>query len=228
MTDETLGTILTEAQIIDVQKIIQKPQELSLTDDGQIEASTAPALIKAVSAYRKMGIVPKQFETDAQAAGAILYAKQLGLNPLQAWGEIACVHGKFTVYGSLFRAIARRASNFGQDEVFFLDEKQERICADKKNLTAPVWACVVRTKTKDSEIWNEHFFSVDEAKTAGIMRPGSAWTKYLKDMLLAKAFARAYRSAYPDALNGVLCYEDIRTDWGEEKDITPKVDLNNL
>lgn len=223
------GTQLSEAEVIEVQKELQKQtNELMIGSDGEIEASTASQLIRSVQAYRKMGIVPKQFETDAQAAGAILFAKQLGLNPLQAWGEIACVHGKYTVYGSLFRALARRAHNFGQDEVFFLDENQEKICAENKNLKNPVWACVVRTKTKDSDFYNEHFFTTDEAKTAGILRPGSAWGKYLKDMLLAKAFARSYRQAYPDALNGVLCYEDLKSDWGEEKDVTNKVDLNTL
>lgn len=231
MSEESLGQI-SAAEIIEIEKEIStikvQPNEMIISSEGELQANTDVALVKAVQRYRKMGLVPKQFESDAQAAGAILFAKQLGLNPLQAWGEIACVHGKYTVFGSLFRAIARRSENFGEDEVFFLDKDQKKICFENINLNSEVWACVVRTKVKNSSVWNEHFFTVDEARTAGIIRPGSAWVKYLKDMLLAKAFARSYRQSYPEALNGVLCYEDMKSDWGEDKDVTPKVDLNKL
>ena len=173
MSEESLGTI-TEAEIIEIEKEIStikvQSNEMIISSEGELQANTDVALVKAVQRYRKMGLVPKQFESDAQAAGAILFAKQLGLNPLQVWGEIACIHGIYSVYGTLHKALARRSPNFGEDEFFLLNEQQDRICADNKNLNNIAWAAVLRIKKLNGTIWNEYHFTMEDAKTAGIIR----------------------------------------------------------
>lgn len=225
MTDY-VGTSLSESEIVEVQKELQKhSNELAIADDGQIKADTINELAMSVRAYRKAGIIPKHLETDAQAIGAILFCKQLGVPPLSGIGQVACIHGKFAAYGSLFTALAQKDPDFGYDEVFYLDEKQDKICAENKNLNNPAWACVVRTQKKGSPFINEFSFNMDEAQQAGIVR--NVWKTYPKSMLFWKTIARAYRATYPAALNGLLLFEDLKTDW-EEKDVTKKVNLNEL
>lgn len=220
------GTTLSESEIIEVQKELQKQtNELMISDDGQIQAETINQLAMSVKAYRKAGIIPKHLETDAQAIGAILFCKQLGVPPLSGIGQVACIHGKFAAFGSLFTALAQKDPDFGFDEIFFVDEKQDKICVENKNLNAPAWACIVRTQKKGSPFINEFVFSMDDAKDAGIVR--NVWQKYPKDMLRWKTLARAYRSTYPAALSGLMMAEDLKTDW-EEKDVSNKVDLNTL
>lgn len=220
------GTQLSEAEVIEVQKELQKQSnELAINDDGQIKAETINELAMSVKAYRKAGIIPKHLETDAQAIGAILFCKQLGVPPLSGIGQVACIHGKFAAFGSLFTALAQKDPDFGYDEVFYLDENQDKICAANKNLDKPAWACVVRTQKKGSPFVNEFSFSMKEAQEAGIVR--NVWKSYPKSMLFWKTIARAYRATYPAALNGLLLAEDLKTDW-EEKDVTNKVDLNTL
>lgn len=229
MSEESLGTQLTETEIVEIQSELKKyTNELQISDDGQIEASTINQLAVSVKAYRKAGIIPKHLETDAMAIGAILFCKQLGIPPLIGIGQVACIHGKFAAFGSLFTSLAQRDPNFGDDEIFYLDESQERISAENKNLNKPAWACVVRTQKNGSQFINEFFFSMDDAKEAGIIR--NVWTKYPKDMLRWKALSRAYRSTYPAALNGLMMAEDLKTDWESEvKEISEKkVDLNSL
>ncbi len=208
-------------------KDVQEKQEilaLELNDTGEILAKTDVEMMTAIQRYIKLNLVPKQFKTPYEAMGALLYCKQLGL-PATAWSKVAHIHGTYTVFGSLFVAIAKRSPQFGEDRVYFIDDKQEKICLENKNLKNPVWACVVQTKKKDSKIWNEHFFTVDEAKAAGIFR--NVWTSYTKDMLYYKAVARSYKFNYADALHGVEMSEDSHT--YEIRDIQPekvKVDLN--
>ena len=213
-----------ETEIVEIQKEIQK-NELQIGSSGEIEASTISQLANSVAAYRKAGLIPKHLETNAQAIGAILFCKQIGVPPLVGLGQVACIHGKFAAYGSLFTSLAQRDPDFGFDEIFYLDEKQDRICVQNKNLNEPAWACVVRTQKKGSPFINEFVFTMDDAKDAGIIR--NVWKTYPKDMLRWKALARAYRSTYPAALNGIMMAEDLKTDWNP-KDVSPKVDLNLL
>lgn len=212
-----------ENEVVELQKEIRN--ELQIGSSGEIEAATISQLASSVAAYRKAGLIPKHLETNAQAVGAILFCKQIGVPSLVGLGQVACIHGKFAAYGSLFTSLAQRDPDFGFDEIFYLDEKQERICVQNKNLNEPAWACIVRTQKKGSPFINEFVFTMDDAKEAGIIR--NVWKTYPKDMLRWKALARAYRSTYPAALNGIMMAEDLRTDWNP-KDVSPKVDLNTL
>lgn len=206
-------------------EVVEVKNELQIGMDGELQAETLTQLASSVVAYRKAGLIPKHLETNAQAVGAILFCKQIGVSPLVGIGQVACIHGKFAAYGSLFTSLAQRDPDFGYDEIFYISEKQERICVENKNLHESAWACVVRTNKKGSPFINEFVFSMDDAKEAGIIR--NVWKTYPKDMLRWKALARAYRSTYPAALNGILMAEDLKTDW-EPKDVSPKVDLNKL
>lgn len=225
---EEITPTLSESEIIEIKKELSKSSnELQISQDGQIEAQNINQLASAVKAYRAAGLIPKHLATDGAAVGAILYCKQFGIPPLSGMGQVAHIHGKFCAYGSLFTALAQRDPDFGFDEIFYLDEHQEKMCAANKNLDKPAWACVVRTQKKGSPFINEFVFTMDEAKKAGIVR--NVWSTYPKDMLRWKALARAYRSTYPAALNGVMMAEDLRDDWeSESKDVTAKVNLNEL
>lgn len=228
LTPEEVTQIEAEAVALEkeISSVKTISNEMIISNIGEIEAHTDVALVRAVQRYRKMGLVPKQFESDAQAAGAILYAKQLGLNPLQVWGEIACIHGIYSVYGTLHKALARRSPNFGEDEFFLLNENQDRICSDNKNLKDPAWAAILKIKKLYGTVWNEYHFTMDDAKTAGIIR--NVWKTYPKDMLRHKVFARGYNTEYSDALKGVQCFEDLKTNWDTEKEVTEKIDLNSI
>jgi hypothetical protein len=225
MSEESLGT-LTEQEIIEVQKELTKTtNELTLSENGEVEAQNIAQLSTAVAAYRKAGLIPKHLDTNAMAIGAIMFCKQIGVPPLIGIGQVACIHGKFSAYGSLFTALAQKDPDFGFDEIFYLDENQEVICAKNKNLNNPSWACIVRTQKKGSPFINEFSFTMNEAKEAGIIR--NVWKTYPRSMLFWKAMARAYRATYPAALNGIMMAEDLKTDW-EPKEVTESVNLNSL
>jgi hypothetical protein len=226
MSEESIGTV-TESEIVEIEAELSKklPVPMEITESGEFKSDNDIDLGRAIQRYRVAGLVPAQFTTNERAAGAILYARQLGLNPLAAWGQIALINGKYTCYGSLFTSLAQRDPNFGYDEVIFFTDKQEKICLDNKNLNEPAWGCLVRTKRKDSPFISEFYFTMEDAKKAGIIR--NVWNTYPRDMLFWKAMARSYKANYPAALNGVHMFEDLKTEW-EEKDVSNKADLNEV
>ncbi len=166
--------------------------------------------LTAAAAYmmQQTASIPTSLKKEGVEAvrAAIIFCKQHGLRH-SSMNQLMYVRGKISAYGSLFTALAQRDPKFGQHQVFFLDEKQEIICATNKNLHLEVWAAVVSVKPKGAEKFEEHFFTMDEAKKAGLLS-NDIYRKYPKDMLYHKANARALRANHAAALEGIPYYED--------------------
>jgi hypothetical protein len=111
--------------------------------------------------------------------------------------------------------MAERHPEFGEKEEYFITKEGDRICSENKNLAVgEPWAHVMRVKKKGATVWNEYFFSVDDAFQAGLLtentKKDSGWVKYTKDLLYHKNKSRALKSNYASALNGINYYEDLK------------------
>jgi hypothetical protein len=173
-----------------------------------------------------LGLIPERFKTPQEAAGAILYAKQLGCPPLQAIGQIALIKGKYAPYGSLFTALAMRDPDFGYDDVLYIDEKMEVISLANKNLTAEPWGCVVRSQKKGSPFIIETSFTRKDAEKANLLK-NPVWSSYFKDMARWKCLARNYKTLYAKALEGVFMAEDLM-EASDVKDVSNKEQLQDF
>lgn len=218
---------------IETKSVEQKSETMELTnsksfswsvdDRGEIEAKNISEISNALQAYRKAELIPAQFKTNEVAMGAYLYCKNLGVDPLTNWGQVAHIHGKFAPFGSLFSALAQRDPDFGYDEVVYFDEEMNIISLENKNIKSPAWGCRMRSQKKGSPFIIETIFTMDDAKKANLIK--NVWNTYPKDMLRWKCVARNYRILYPSALNGVMLADDLMKSWDEEK---PIKDLNDL
>lgn len=207
---------------INVEDINEKPAEaktqaplVAINDSGIFSFNNHLELKNAASMAITLNFVPKRLLESGgvqAAAAALMFLKQFSL-PFKAMNELGWIKGNLTVYGSLYWALAERHPDFGEYEMFWLDENQEKICSDNKNLKSPAWAAVLQVRKKNSQIWNEYFFTLDDAVKAGLYSPNSAgstpWYKYTKDMLMHKAKKRAIDANYSSALNGCMYHEDI-------------------
>ena len=220
-------------------------------DSGNFEFDNQIELSRAAQLAIDLSLVPQKL-IDAggkkAAAAALVMCKQFGL-PMKAMNEMGWIEGNLTVYGSLYWALCERHPEYGEHEMFWLDKDQNRICSDNKNLNAEVWAAVIKVKKKGATIWNEYFFTLDEAKTAELYPPmknewvnkqktgkkientNSPWWKYIKDMLMHKVKKRMGDANYSSALNGVIYHEDALehlTGGDDPKDVTPPKDTDEL
>lgn len=190
---------------------ITKPVEIMFDDQGCVIFHNHIELNNAVRWMLKQtkGTVPQHLvEAGPEAVTAgLLWCSQSNLPP-SVLNECGWIKGRLTQYASLVSLLAERHPLWGDREVHFLDRAMEPILMANKNLDQPVWAAVVRIRKLHSEIWNEYFFTIDEAKTAGIYKGN--WLTYPKDMLFHKANARALRTEFASALKGIVYHEDLK------------------
>lgn len=211
-----------DQEIVEKKEIEKKSVMIPIDEVGSLDFSNQLELSSAAQMLIKLKMAPEQLRKEGIEAvmSAMLLCKQFNL-PVKAMNEMAFIKGKLTCYGSLVTTLAERHPDYGDKEEFFLDEQQKRICSENNNLNAPVWAAVVKVKRKSSNIWNEFYFTLDEARQADLLG-NSTWTKYRKEMLAHKARSRAFRATYASTLNGVNYHEDLIEALEEPKDVSPK------
>lgn len=185
----------------------QSPVLVKIDKSGIMNFANQIELSNAAKFAIHMKLAPEGLRKEGVEAvmAALTLCRQFKL-PLSAMNEMAFIKGKVTCYGSLVTALAERHPEYGEMKVIFIDEAQEQICLQNKNLKAEVWACVIQTRKKNETEWNEFFFTMDDVKAAGISNDN--YKKYRKDMLYHKAKNRALRTNYASALQGIEYHED--------------------
>lgn len=103
----------------------------------------------------------------AAAALRLYYAAELGLPPLAA-AELSVIKGRLFVSAQLLRALAARAGYQLER-----DESTDTSCT--------------ATLSKDGTVVGSATYTLEEAKKAGLIRSGSAWTTHPARMLWARA-----------------------------------------
>ena len=142
--------------------------------------------------------------TDERSLGAaaalrLYYAAELGLTPMAA-AELSLIKGRLVVGAGLLRALARRAGY-----------RVTRVTSDHQ-------VCIARiTDTRTGELLGESEFTLDDAKAAGLIRAGSAWTTHPKRMLWARASKNVINDFAPEVALGM-----ILDDEAAELDAHPK------
>lgn len=115
----------------------------------------------------------------------MLTARELGIPAMQALnGAINIIQGKVELSARLMNALMRRAG---------ISIKIEKINAEECHLMGK----------RDNDTMPASY-TIEEAKKAGLIKPGGGWTKNPEDMLFARAISRLARRLAPDIIGG--CY----------------------
>jgi len=167
----------------------------------------------------KSSMVPKQYQNKPEdVLVAVQWGKELGLAPLQALQNIACINGKPSVYGDAALALVQASS--------LCEGIDEHI--EGEGTTNPIAVCIAKRKGRNAVVSR---FSVDDAKRAGLWGKSGPWQAYPKRMLAMRARGFALRDAFPDVLKGLITAEEAQ-DYPDEakprqaKDITPRNPLD--
>lgn len=165
---------------------VAKPS-LGLTPQSIDEA------IRLAEIMSKSNIVPKDYMGNpGNILVAIQWGAEIGLPPLQAMQNIACINGRPSVWGDAVLAIIRGS---GALESITEDvSDKEAVCTVKRRGEPPV----------------SRSFSMDDAKRAGLAGKSGPWQQYPKRMLQMRARAWALRDVFPDVLRGVHVAEEAQ------------------
>lgn len=180
----------------------------------------APAnLTEAISfseMLSKSQMVPKAYQNKPEdVLVAVQWGYELGLAPLQALQNIACINGKPSVYGDAAMALVQNSVICENIEEYFEGE----------GTANPTAVCVAHRKNRTPITAK---FSVEDARRAGLWGKQGPWTAYPKRMLQMRARGFALRDAFPDVLKGLITVEEAQDFPDEAKPVQRMVMRNPL
>lgn len=141
--------------------------------------------------------VPDSFRgKPAQVAAAILHGRELGLEPLTALSQTHIVNGRPGISAEAMRALILQAGH----EIAVSEVSGSR--------------CVIKGRRAGSEEWTTVGWTLDDARTAGLLGKGP-WKQYPRAMLLARATTELARMIFADVIHGLQSIEELR-DMGDE------------
>jgi len=142
-------------------------------------------------------------QQDAKSRGGaaalrLYYVSQLGL-PLWAVRELSLISGKLVVSSRLLRALANRAGLL-----------IERVDSTDESCTA------VLVNARTGEQLGSSTFTIEDARRAGLIRAGSAWTTYPARMLWARASSHVLTDYAPEVVLGMQTEDEAREAYARE------------
>jgi len=171
---------------------------LTTTNQRGFALSTMDEAMRYSELLAKSQMVPKAYQGKPEdVLVAVSWGLELGLAPLQALQNIACINGKPSVYGDAAMALVQNSSTCDNIEEYFEGE----------GTVNPVAVCVAHRKNRTPVTAK---FSVEDAKRAGLWDKQGPWSAYPKRMLQMRARGFAIRDAFPDVLKGLITVEEAQ------------------
>lgn len=154
-------------------------------------------LMQFANMAAKSSMVPAAYKNKPEDIMlAIQMGSELGLAPMQALQNVACINGRPSVYGDALIGLCRQSAT--------CKDVEERIDGDGDGMVA---TC---TATRHGAAPVTHTFSVADAKRAALWGKSGPWQQYPKRMLQMRARGFALRDAFPDVLRGLITVEEAR------------------
>ena len=148
--------------------------------------------------------VPKALRGDPNSVLAcILTGYELGLGPMQSLRMVNVIDGRPAASAELMRALVNRAGH----RIDVVEATSERVTLEGTRADTGSQARVTWT-----------IADADQAKLTG--DPKSAWTKYPRSMLLARATSELCRMLYADVVGGMYTPEETATIAGHTYEAT--------
>jgi hypothetical protein len=193
-----------EEKAVAVQPI--QRSQVSTGDDGVLKPKTLDEAFRWASAVFKSGMLPQRFKTAEAVLTAAQMAMELGLKPLTALRQIAVINGTPSLFGDLPLSVCYASGKVESIKEFLLDKNSVEINSKNGNMNAEAWAAVTIVKRRGDPESIERFFSMDDAKQAGLLN-SPTWKTYPKRMLQYRSRSQALKDKFPDALNGISIAE---------------------
>ena len=126
---------------------------------------------------------------------AIQWGMELGLTPMRALQSIAIINGKASIYG---------------DELLGLVKSHPAFRGCEEKVENNVATCTIKRDVAGEMEVTERTFSKDDAVKSKLWGKAGPWQQYPDRMLQMRARGFAIRDAFPDAIKGIITYEELR------------------
>jgi hypothetical protein len=134
------------------------------------------------------------YGTAQAVLSSIMAGRELGLQAMASLRGFHIIEGKPTLAADLIRALVIRS---GKAKFFRCSERTaERATFETQRGDDPPISLA---------------YSVEDAKAAGLVKPGGAWVKSPADQCVARASAKLARLVYPDIIHGIYAHEELES-----------------
>lgn len=195
----------TETQPTPAQAVPVQRAEVVVVD-GVMAPRNIDEAFRVAKSLVVSGMLPERYKTAETVFAAMQYASELGLKPMTALRQIAVVKGTPCIFGDLPLALCQSKGLVEWIKESIYDKDGKEICRANNNLTAEVFGSVTTVKRKGDAEPLERFFTMDDAKTAGLLN-SPTWKSYPKLMLKYRARSQALKDKFADCLNGIAIAE---------------------
>lgn len=173
-------------------------------DMKQVQIKTPDQAFAMCEKLAKSAVVPSAYRgKPADLFVAMQMASELGLPPLNSLANIAVINGKPSLYGDAMIAVARAHPLCQKIEETYDSTTMTATCTVYRIKRAVDNIAAVVEKVQAS-------FGKGDAVAAGLWGRQGPWKSYPKRMLQMRARGFALRDAFPDALRGVIIYEEAK------------------
>ena len=152
---------------------------------------------RLAGAITQSNMAPASYNRDQNAIMVgIMHGMEVGLPPMAALQSIAIINGRPTIWGDGAMALILGSG--------FVEDMVENIVGEGE---AAVAHCKITRKGQSEPI--ERTFSIEDAKTAGLLSKKGPWQQYPKRMLQMRARSWAMRDGFADVLKGLHIREEV-------------------
>jgi hypothetical protein len=131
---------------------------------------------------------------NPQAVAAIIFAgRELGLGMMASLRGFHSVKGRVCMAADLMRALVMASPVC------------EYFTCTERSATKATWV----TKRKGDPTSTTLTYTIEEAKAAGLITPGSGWEKHIFDMIAKTASSKLARLVYADVTFGIYSAEEM-------------------
>lgn len=185
------SVVQEQPQVKEKTKASEKKSPIVADVSGVIKGTTLEEQWRLATAYYNSGLFPQALDSVEKVLVVMQFLYELGLPVVTSMGKVAVINGTPSMFGDLPLSLVMRSG--------LLTSIKETV--EDKDGQPFIGRCVVKRKGMDEPF--ERFFTMDEAKKAGLIdKTRSVWKVYPKRMLQMRARSWALKDAFPDVLNG--------------------------
>lgn len=173
----------------------EKPAPIAV-DKSVLTFKNSEELFRWAGGMANSGMVPKDYVGRPTAIlAAVQHGGELGFSPMQSLQSISVINGKPSVWGDGLVALMHASGKLADHKTTWAGAGDQLSCTFsvfKRGIPTPF----------------EWTFSVQDAKTAGLMGKGT-WASHPRRMLFNRARAFALRDAFAEELRGLCIGEEV-------------------
>lgn len=173
--------------------------------NGVIVGKTLDQQWRLAQYFAASKILPSHFNTPEKIFTAMQVCYEMNLHPLTAMAKMYIVNGRISFFGDMPLSLCYRSGKV--DGIFYeyYTNKDGKVI-DLENISDEVYASVSEAKRVGTDKTVRRFFTVDNAKQAGIWGQ-KVWALYPFLMLKYRSRSILIKDLFPDCLNGMAIAE---------------------